>query len=205
MADFKGKGSMKGKDLLVVAYDSSLGKGNKGNLNYLDVQLDHRDPAGPGQSNLHLKSQIAKDKETGETLTKPDGGPLRNHNVNYFQSQFDAIKEVAGPNQQPLMSADGSKRTGTVYAINADLMKNPSGPGLMLDSKTVAQSSQQLTPTTIQEQFASMKAAGVANRQAAEAKAKEAPEAAQEQTATFTAGTEGVESTEAQVDEPAFS
>lgn len=201
MVNLKGKGSMSGKNLLVVAYDSSIGKGDEGKLNFLDVQLDHRDPSGPGQSNLHAVSKEAKNKD-GSSMTGKDGKSLYNHNVNYYDKQLTAIKEVAGPNQEPLLNKEG-EAVGTVYAVKGNLMSNPRGPGLMVNTKEGAleQSDEKLGPDTMKDQYASASAAAKEAR-AAKAAQKDAPE--QESAATYEAGAEGVEATEANADEPAF-
>lgn len=197
MVNLKGKGSMSGKNLLVVAYDSSIGKGDGGKLNFLDVQLDHRDPAGPGQSNLHATSKQSKNKD-GSAMTK-NGKQLYDHNVNYYDKQLDAIKEAAGPNTEPLLTNEGEP-VGTVYAVKGNLMSNPRGPGLMVNTKEGQLEQSELPkigPDTMKAQYDSASAAS-AEARAAKAAQKEEPaaEAAKAEPA--------VESAEASADEPAF-
>lgn len=55
MALLKGKGAMTGVNLIAKVYDN--GKTKDGKSVYADVQVDARDPRGPEQTNLHLKSE----------------------------------------------------------------------------------------------------------------------------------------------------
>ena len=78
MALLKGKGAMTGVNLIAKVYDN--GKTKDGKSVYADVQVDARDPRGPEQTNLHLKS---------ERVQGEDGKNRYNNGAPYSVSQND--------------------------------------------------------------------------------------------------------------------
>ncbi|QNE18088.1 hypothetical protein F1D05_09565 [Kribbella qitaiheensis] len=150
MAMLKGKGAMTSVNLLAKTFNNNVTK--DGRTRYLDVQIDHRDPRGPSQTNLHLVSQ------------RTDDG-LYNNGAPYSKGQFDKIVDAAGPNSEPILK-DGQE-TGRIYAIKANVMPASKGSGLVLNSETLTQSDFKIDAATMDGQYASMKAAREAGGKAA--------------------------------------
>lgn len=159
MAVLKGKGSMTGRNLIVRAHDNAVTKNGK--TQYLDIQLDARDEHGPGQTSLHLRSQRQE---------MPDGSIRWNNGAPYSVSQVEQIKQAAGENTQPVLNKDGVQ-IGTDYAVKGNLMSSSNGPGLVLNTKSVGAGDFPLEADSMDNQFASMKAAKEA-KQAVEAQAQ---------------------------------
>ncbi|MFI9629322.1 hypothetical protein [Streptomyces sp. NPDC052042] len=180
MALLKGKGAMTGVNLIAKVYKNNVTKDGK--TVYADVQVDARDARGPKQTNLHLKSERVKED---------DGTTRFNNGVPYSTSQMEEIAKAAGPNTEPILDKDG-KAVGTLYGFKGNVMPATRGNGLVVNTKSVGPSDFKVDGTTLNNQFASMRAAQTA---AKEARAQAA--AAPEQT------TEAEQTAEARVDEPA--
>lgn len=168
MAQLKGKGAMTGVNLVAVVYDNGATKDGKSH--YADVQVDARDPRGPGQTNLHLKSDRVKG---------PDGKTRFNNGAPYSISQLDEIKQAAGPNTEPVNDKDGNQ-VGTLYGVKGNVMPANRGTGLVINTKSVEASEFKVDANTLDNQFASIKAAKEAQ---AAAKSNQAEAPAAEQTA----------------------
>lgn len=143
MALLKGKGAMTGVNLLAKTYNNNATKDGK--TRFLDVMVDHRDPRGPEQTNLHLVSQRTE-------------GDRINNGAPYSKGQFVEIVDAAGPNSEPIMNKDGQE-IGRVYAVKANVMPSTKGGGLVLNSKSLTRSDFKIDDKTMDGQFASMKAA----------------------------------------------
>ncbi|MDX3274762.1 MULTISPECIES: hypothetical protein [Streptomyces] len=180
MALLKGKGAMTGVNLIAKVYKNGVTKDGKSQ--YADVQLDARDPRGPEQTNLHLKS----DRVQGE-----DGKVRYNNGAPYSTGQMEEIIKAAGPNTEPILNKDGNE-VGTIYGFKGNVMPATRGTGLVVNTKSVEASEFKVDDKTLDNQFASMRAAREARAAAKESRAQApAPEAKQEQAA------------EVEVDEPA--
>lgn len=157
MANLKGPGSMKGVNLVAVTFPNSVTRDGKSR--YLDVQVDAKDPRGPGQTNLHLVTERVKDKQDQDRIN--NGAP-------YSTAQFAAIKEAAGTNVVTLPNG------AEVYSVKADLMPSSRKTGLVLNTKTVVASDFTNDAKVLDNQFASVKEAKDAK--AAQAAADKAAE-----------------------------
>lgn len=165
MAQLKGKGSMTGINLIAKSFHNSVTKDGKSQ--YLDIQIDARDPRGPDQTNLHLVS---------ERQQTDDGKTRFNNGAPYSASQFEEIKKAAGDNLTPILNKDGEE-IGTVYGIKGNVMPASRGTGLVMNTKTLGASEFSVDAKTLDSQFGSMRAA----KAAADAKAPEAETSAQSQ------------------------
>src|SRR5438067_159521 len=125
MALLKGKGAMTGVNLIAKVYNNSATKDNK--THYIDVQVDARDPRGPEQTNLHLKS----DRIAGE-----DGKTRYNNGAPYSIGQLQEIVKAAGPNTEPILDKD-SKQVGTLYGVKGNVMPAARGTGLVVNTKSL--------------------------------------------------------------------
>lgn len=149
MATLRGKGSMMGKELLIVEYPNAATKDGK--RVFLDVML--RDD--PNQVVPHLVSR--KREYEGKTVY--------DHNAAYSAGQRDAFLATAGDNVVQMPDRNG--KTGPrVYALKADVMTaSGSQPGLVINSKTIEPS--ELDPideNTLSGVYAASKAAAEANK-----------------------------------------
>ncbi|MEV7953021.1 hypothetical protein [Streptomyces sp. NPDC088141] len=172
MARLKGKGAMTGVNLIARVYKNGVTKDSKSQ--YADVQLDARDPRGPEQTNLHLKS----DRVQGD-----DGKVRYNNGAPYSVGQMEEIAKAAGPNKEPILDKDGNE-VGTTYGFKGNVMPATRGTGLVVNTKSVEASDFKIDDKTMDNQFESMKAAKDAQKLAKESQAEApAPEAEQEQTA----------------------
>lgn len=144
MADLKGEGAFKGVNLVAKTFTNNASKDGK--HQYLDVQVDARDARGPGQTNLHLVAKRQK---------MPSGEPGYNNSARYTASQYEAMQQIAGPNTEPIVNEQGQE-IGKVMCFKADLMKNPSGPGLLANTQTLAQADFRVDDKTMDGQFESM-------------------------------------------------
>lgn len=178
MAILKGKGSMTGINVLAKVYDNGVSKDGK--THFIDAQIDARDARGAEQTNLHLKSELT---------TSEDGTTRFNNGAAYSTGQMEEIIKAAGPNTEPVLNKDGEK-VGTLYAVKANLMPANRGTGLVLNTKSLAQSDFKVGPDTLTNQLASMKAA------------KEAREAAKAAAPEQTVEAEQAVEQQVQVDEP---
>lgn len=180
MAVLKGKGAMTGVNLIAKVYKNGVTKDGKSQ--YADIQLDARDPRGPEQTNLHLKS----DRVQGE-----DSKVRYNNGAPYSTGQMEEIAKAAGPNTAPILNKDGNE-VGTIYGFKGNVMPATRGTGLVVNTKSVEASEFKVDGKTLDNQFASMRAAHKARAARMESQAQApAPEAKQEQAA------------EVEVDEPA--
>ncbi|MEV7867533.1 hypothetical protein AB0P17_15835 [Streptomyces sp. NPDC088124] len=170
MALLKGKGAMTGVNLIAKVYKNGITKDGKSQ--YADVQLDARDPRGPEQTNLHLKS----DQVQGE-----DGKVRYNNGVPYSTGQMEEIIKAAGPNTEPILNKDGNE-VGTIYGFKGNVMPATRGTGLVVNTKSIVASEFKVDAKTLDNQFASTRAAHEARAAAKESLAP-APEAKQEQAA----------------------
>lgn len=169
MAVLKGTGSMKDVNLVGRIYDNAYSKNGK--TGFVDLQVDARDQRGPGQVNLHLKSERQK---------LDDGRTVYNNTAAYSADQVQTMLEAAGDQVQPILNKEGVE-IGKEFCVKGDLMTSSSSTGLVLNTKTVGASDFKIDDKTIDNQFASMKEAKEA-RAAERAAAKEAPEVAAEVT-----------------------
>lgn len=167
MAQLKGKGSMTGINLIAKSFHNSVTKDGKSQ--YLDVQIDARDPRGPDQTNLHLVS---------ERQQTDDGKTRFNNGAPYSTSQFEEIKKAAGDNLTPILNKDGEE-IGTVYGIKGNVMPATRGTGLVMNTKTLGASEFSVDAKTLDNQFDSMRAAKDAK--AADVKDPEAESSAKSQ------------------------
>lgn len=163
MAQLKGKGAMTGVNLIAKVYDNGATKDGKSH--YADVQVDSRDPRGPEQTNLHLKSE----------RVKTDDGVRYNNSAPYSVGQMEEIIKAAGPNKEPLLDKDGNA-VGTLYGVKGNVMPATRGTGLVVNTKTVEASEFKVDANTLDNQFASVREAKAARTDAQEAQAA-APEA----------------------------
>jgi hypothetical protein len=182
VANLKGPGSMKAVNLVAVTFPNSVTKDGKSR--YLDVQINAQDQRGPGQTNLHLVTERVKDKEGKDRIN--NGAP-------YSTAQFDAIKEAAGDNVVTLPNG------AEVYSVKADLMPSSRKSGLVLNTKTVEPSEFPIDASVLDAQFASVKSAKEA---AKEAKATDAPQA---DAAEAQAEAPQADAAEVKADEPALA
>ncbi|QXV57382.1 hypothetical protein [Amycolatopsis sp. TNS106] len=148
MAQLKGKGAMTGVNLIAKVYDSA--KTKDGTTHFIDVQVDGRDHRGPGQTNLHLKS---------ERTTTEDGTVRYENQAPYSASQLQEIKNAAGPKQWPLLSRKDGQRIGTMYSFKGDVMPAARGSGLVVNTKSVGSSEFKVDATTLDHQHDCMRAA----------------------------------------------
>lgn len=186
MATFRGKGSMKDIELVVVEYPNA--KSKTGNRVFLDVMVRPHDGAAP-QRVPHLVS--AKQDLDGRTVY--------NHQAGYSASQRDTFLLAAGDNVVQMPERNG--RPGPrVFAFRADVMPaSGKQTGLVINSKTVKRS--QLPPideNILTEIYASTKAANEAAK-ALKAAEKEAQTEAQTEVA---AEVQASAPAQAQVSEP---
>ncbi|WP_327357876.1 hypothetical protein [Streptomyces sp. NBC_01304] len=170
MAVLKGKGSMTGVNLIAKVYKNGVTKDGKSQ--YADVQLDARDPRGPEQTNLHLKSDRIQGK---------DGKASYNNGAPYSTGQMEEIIKAAGPNTEPILNRDGNE-VGTVYGFKGNVMPATRGTGLVVNTKSVEASEFKVDDKTLDNQFTSMRAARTA-RAATKETQTPTPEAKQEQAA----------------------
>ncbi|KAB7839524.1 hypothetical protein [Streptomyces mobaraensis] len=170
MALLKGKGAMTGVNLIAKVYKNGVTKDGKSQ--YADIQLDARDPRGPEQTNLHLKS----DRVQGE-----NGKVRYNHGTPYSTGQMEEIVKAAGPNAEPILDKGGNE-VGIIYGFKGNVIPATRGTGLVVNTKSVKASEFKVDDKTLNNQFASMRTAREAQTAAREARAQNsAPEAEQEQ------------------------
>ncbi|MCM2392697.1 hypothetical protein [Streptomyces albipurpureus] len=170
MAHLKGKGAMTGVNLIAKVYKNGVTKDSKSQ--YADVQLDARDPRGPAQTNLHLKS----DRIQGE-----NGKVHYNNGAPYSTRQMEEIAKAAGPNTEPILDKSGNE-VGTVYGFKSNVMPATRGTGLVVNTKSVEASEFKVDNKTLDNQFASMRAAHEVQAAAKESQAQAAAvDAEQEQ------------------------
>lgn len=204
-SNLKGKGGFTGVNTVVVAYDKSVHTNAKtGSITqWLDVQVDARDPRAKDDTNLHLYS----------ARQQVDGQTRYNNGAAYTQKQFEAIKQAAGTNTVPVMDKDGSKQIGTLYAVKADVIKAANGNGLIINTRAdkdgqvhVGPSQFQAGPDTLTNQFEAMRSAkATASRQATtEQQATAEQQVIAEQQATASAQEQQVEQTAEREMEPQF-
>lgn len=149
MATLRGKGAMKGKELVIVEYPNAQTKDGK--RVFLDVML--RDDAS--QVVPHLVSR--KREYEGKTVY--------DHNAAYSAGQRDAFLATAGDNIVQMPDRNG--KTGPrVYALKADVMSaSGSQPGLVINSKTIEPSElEPVNEKTLDGIYAASKAAAEANK-----------------------------------------
>lgn len=195
MATFRGKGSMKSVELVVVEYPNAHSKDGK--RAFLDVMVRPVEGAAP-QRVPHLVS----------TKKELDGKTVYDHQAGYSASQRDAFVAAAGDNIVQMPERNG--RPGpTVYAIQADVM-SASGKqkGLVINSKTVKRSQlPSIDENILTEIYASTKAANEAAKalKAAEKEAQTEVAAEVEASAPAQAQVSEPEVEEvAEIDEPEF-
>ncbi|MFD2794656.1 hypothetical protein ACFS27_13950 [Promicromonospora vindobonensis] len=156
MALLKGKGAMTGVNLIAKVYKN--GRTHDGKTQYADVQVDARDSRGPEQTNLHLKSERYK---------TDDGKTGFNNGAPYSIGQLEEIVKAAGPNTEPILDKDGNE-IGTLYGLKGNVMPASRGTGLVVNTKSVQASEFKIDSTTLDNQFASMRAAREAQEAARE-------------------------------------
>src|SRR2546423_1259928 len=101
MAELKGPGAMTGVNLIAKVYDNGRTKDDK--THFVDVQIDARDPRGPAQTNLHLRSK---------PIRGDDGKTRFNNGVPYSVGQLQEIVKAAGPNTEPILK--DNEKVGTL-------------------------------------------------------------------------------------------
>ncbi|MFD7668099.1 hypothetical protein [Streptomyces sp. NPDC059788] len=172
MALLKGKGAMTGVNLIARVYGH--GKTEDGKSQYADIQVDARDPRGPEQTNLHLKSDRMKSE---------DGKVRYNNGAPYSVDQMEEIAKAAGPNTEPILDKGGNA-VGIVYGFKGNVMPATRGAGLVVNTKSVEASEFKVDDKTLDNQFRSMKAAAAVGKASKESQAEApAPEAEQGQAA----------------------
>ncbi|MFB7917083.1 hypothetical protein [Streptomyces sp. NPDC056061] len=145
MALLRGKGAMTGVNLVAKVYKNGYTKNGK--AVYADVQVDARDPRGPGQTNLHLKSERVKDKDD----------KVRNSNgALYSTGQMEDIVKAAGPNTEPLLDKDGEE-AGALYGFKGNVRPATPGTGLVVNTKSLRASDFKVDGTTLDNQLVSMR------------------------------------------------
>jgi hypothetical protein len=160
MAYLQGEGAMTNINLIVKTHFNNVTKNGKSQ--FLDAMVDHRDPRGPSQTNLHLVSR--KQEHNGKTSY--------NNGAGYSMDQFEKIKAAAGPNTEPVTNKDG-EQIGEAFAIKASVM--PAKGGLIINTnKRIDQSDFKMEPNTLNNQFESMKAAKQARQAEKTAEAQQA-------------------------------
>lgn len=160
MALLKGKGAMTGVNLIAKVYKNGVTKDGKSQ--YADVQLDARDPRGPEQTNLNLKS----DRIRGE-----NGKVGYNNGAPYSTGQMEEIAKAAGPNTEPILDKDANE-VGTIYGFKGNVMPATRGTGLVVNTKSVEASEFKVDNKTLDNQFASMRSAREAQAAAKESQAQ---------------------------------
>lgn len=186
MATLRGKGSMKGVELLVVKYPNAETKDGK--RVFLDAMVRPVEGVAP-QRVPHLAS---KKKEL-------DGRTVYDHQVGYSTSQLDAIIAAAGDNVIQMPDRNG-KPGPQVIAVKADVM-TASGKqtGLVLNTKTLEPSElPKITENTLPELFATTKAVAEAE------KARKAAEKDAQAEVSAEAAAPEVEAAEIEDSEPEF-
>lgn len=125
-SNLKGKGGFSGVNTVIAAYDKSVHVNEKtgATTQWLDVQVDARDPRGKDDTNLHLYSE----------RQEVDGKTRYGNGAAYSERQFGVIREAAGPNHEPILNKDG-EQVGTLYAVKADVTKAANGRGLIINTK----------------------------------------------------------------------
>jgi hypothetical protein len=163
MALLKGVGAMTGINLIAKVYKKDVTKDGK--TQYADVQIDARDPRGPEQTNLHLKSVRNTDKN----------GKVRfNNGTPYSTGQMEEIAKAAGSNTEPILDKNGNE-VGTLYGFKGNVMPATRGPGLVVNTKSVVGSQFKVDDKTLDNQFASMRSAREAPTAAKESQAQAPP------------------------------
>lgn len=195
MADFRkethGAGSMKGVNLVVIAYDNRVAKKDGGEIttHYLDARIHPEDRRAAGQTTLALVSK--KDEKS------PSG---YNNSARYSAGQFDAIREAAGDNVTELTDREGTV-VGKIYGVKADLLV--SNGDVIANTKTLEATEHSVLPTADGRDIRSRIFDSMQASKAAREAAKSAPEASAEieapQDARVLVGAGGVE---ASADEP---
>lgn len=192
MALLKGKGAMTGVNLLAKVYDN--GKTKDGKSHYADIQVDARDPRGPEQINLHLKS---------ERVQRPDGEQGYTNTAPYSIGQMEEIIKAAGPNKEPLLN-QANETVGTVYGFKGNVMPATRGTGLVVNTKSLEASEFKVDAKTVANQFASMKEAKKAHSAAKETQTTAPEHATDHATEHAAEAAEAIEQTvEVEVEEPA--
>jgi hypothetical protein len=192
MATLRGKGAMKGLELVVVEYPGA--KSKDGNRVYLDVMVRPHEGVAP-QRVPHLAS-VKKNL---------DGQTVFDHQVGYSKSQLETIALVAKDNFVQMPARNG--RPGPkVYAVKADVM-SASGKqkGLVINTKTLKPS--ELPPideNILTEIYASSKAAAEAAKAAKAAEKEAQAEVSAEKAAEAQAPTPEVEEITEIENEPEF-
>lgn len=147
MAKLQGAGAMTGVNLIAQTYFNNVT--TSGKAQFLDVQIDHRDQRGPGQTNLHLKSERQEDGRF-------------NNGAAYTTDQFAKIRGAAGPNTEPILSQEGQE-IGRSFAFKGSLMPTKDNKGLVVNTnKEMGHSDFKLDGNSIDGQYASMQAASEA-------------------------------------------
>ncbi|MGW2984293.1 hypothetical protein [Streptomyces goshikiensis] len=160
MALLKGKGAMTGVNLIAKVYKNGVTQDGKSQ--YADVQLDARDPRGPEQTNLHLKS----DRVQGE-----NDKVRYNNTAPYSTNQMEEIVKAAGPNTKPILDKGGNE-VGTIYGFKGNVMPATRGTGLVVNTKSVEASEFKVDDKTLDNQLASMRTACGARAAAKESQAQ---------------------------------
>ncbi|MCY1718499.1 hypothetical protein OVA26_16305 [Microbacterium sp. SL62] len=167
MANFRkdtyGPGSMKGVELVILAYDNRVAKDGEGKVttHYLDARIHPEDRRAAGQATLALVSK--KDEKS------PSG---YNNSARYSAGQMASIKEAAGANVTDLTMQDGTV-VGKIYGVKADLISG--NEGVVANTKTLVPSEFSVQPdaagkTIRQREFDVTNATKLAKQQAQEAR-----------------------------------
>lgn len=192
MATLRGKGSMKGLELVVVEYPNS--KSKDGNRVYLDAMVRPQEGVAP-QRVPHLAA----------TKKELDGRTVFDHQVGYSKSQLDTIALTAKDNVVQMPERNG--RPGPkVYAVKADVMfASGKQKGLVINTKTLKPS--ELPPINeniLTEIYASSKAAAEAAKAAKAAEKEAQAEVSAEKAAEAQASAPEVEEITEIENEPEF-
>lgn len=187
MTELRGQGARTGVNLLAIVHDNGVTKDGKSQ--YIDFQVDARDPRVAKDPNLHLYSE-----QDGA-----EGSKRYNNGAPYSMSQMDKIKEAAGPNVRPLLNVE-NEQIGMVYGVKGNVLQ-PSADGRKkaVNTKTLAQSEFLVETDTVAAQYDHMREVSATLRAEREAKAAEAPQT------EATSEAEVIEAEIVEEDEPTFS
>lgn len=143
-------------NLIATTYFNNSTKDGK--TQFIDVQVDHRDPRGADQANLHLKAERQEDGR-------------RNNGAAYTSDQFAKLREAAGPNTDPVLNKEGAE-VGRSFAFKGSVMPTKDNKGLVVNTnKALGHSDFELTAEAVKGQYDSMSAASAAKKTEAQTQA----------------------------------
>lgn len=188
MANLRGPGAMTDVNLIARLYDNAQHTNKNGNTSYfVDVMVDGRNESAKGDPNLHIATQRTKDANGKQRISNTQP---------YAQPQLDKLLVAAGDNVTPIKNQAG-EAIGKAFAFKGSLMPVKNNQLIVNTNKTLGASDfEPVTEQVLNNQFAMMKEASVANKAAKQAQATEAPAPTEAQVAT--------EQVQVQQDEPSI-